>query len=235
MPLYRMTPVPDEVFDEYLSQLSIGELKVFLVIIRQTLGYRKGKQYKGTDWISGKQLRQKTGCSNRSIAHAISRLVDRKLIRVVDSTGKELKSAKDRSGKQRLYFSQLLRRSDGLPYEHTSSTCEEKDIRPVKNLHSTTDTHTTDNQTTHHFVWNDYVNHLHDSPYRPHNIIAYFFEKKGLTFSSKDQADLAVERHLEAAKKVQHFSDTQITKTVTYLLNVFPRFTVGTIYKHLTS
>lgn len=235
MQLYRMTPIPDEVFDQYLRQLSLGELKVLLVIMRQTLGYRHNGQFKERDWISGKQLRQKTGCSNRTIAQAITSLTKRKLIRVQDRNGNELKNAKARAGKHRLYFCQIMRGSGACSYDLFTPTDEEMDARPVKKIHATTDTHTTDNTTTSKFVWKKYIRALHNSSYRPHNIIGYFFEKKGLNFSNKHQADLAVERHLEAAKKVQHFSDTQIIRTVSYLINAFPRFTVETIYKHLTT
>ena len=64
------TPVPNVILDSYLKQLNSTELKVLLVVIRQTLGWadRRGMfGRKETDWISGSQLKQKTGSSKRAI------------------------------------------------------------------------------------------------------------------------------------------------------------------------
>ena len=101
------TPVPNAILDVYLKKLNNTELKVLLVIIRQTLGWidRNGKYgRKETDWISGSQLQQKTGCSKRAISSAIDLLSQKKLIEVLDDYGTVLNTGGLRQGKMRLYY-----------------------------------------------------------------------------------------------------------------------------------
>lgn len=101
------TSVPNVVFDLYLKDLNLAELKVLLVIIRQTLGW-KDKQTKSerkeSDWISGSQLALKTGASKRAINNAIRILVEKKLIDVLDEAGNLLDSPEKRKGQQKLFF-----------------------------------------------------------------------------------------------------------------------------------
>lgn len=101
------TSVPNAVFDLYLKDLNIAELKVLLVIIRQTLGW-KDKQTKSErkecDWISGSQLTLKTGASKRAINSAIHILVEKELIDVLDVAGNLLDSPEKRKGKSKLFF-----------------------------------------------------------------------------------------------------------------------------------
>lgn len=102
----QTTPVPNIFFDVFLRQLKGTELKVLLVIIRQTLGWADSKSKIGRkeqDWISGSQLEEKTGLSRRAISLAIDVLVKRELIEVSDGLN-ALKEARDRRGKARLYF-----------------------------------------------------------------------------------------------------------------------------------
>jgi len=104
----RTTPVPNIIFDRYLRELNSSEMKVLLVVIRQTLGWadRRGMYgRKESDWISGSQLREKTGSSERAITSAIETLVMKKLIEVHDDRGHILSYSKDRQGKTRLYYS----------------------------------------------------------------------------------------------------------------------------------
>ncbi len=101
------TPVPNVILDIYLKELSFAELKVLLVVIRQTLGWadRRGMfGRKETDWISGSQLRQKTGSSKRAITSAIDLLVRKKLIEILDEQGNILDHPEKRQGKTKLFF-----------------------------------------------------------------------------------------------------------------------------------
>ena len=102
------TPVPNVIFDIYMKELNSTELKVLLVVIRQTLGWADRRGIYGRkeiDWISGSQLRAKTGSSERAITSAIETLVMKKLIEVHDDRGHTLSYSKDRQGKTRLYYS----------------------------------------------------------------------------------------------------------------------------------
>ena len=107
-----MTPVPNELFDVHLPHLKPGELKVLLVVVRQTLGFVKhkgSKERKTRDWISRSQLVQKTGCSKMTVSQSIASLVQKRLIAVVDRSGRPLSRPQDRKGKSRLYFQLTLR------------------------------------------------------------------------------------------------------------------------------
>jgi hypothetical protein len=101
------TPVPNALFDNHLKGLHLAELKVLLVIIRQTLGWEDKKTKNGRkdlDWISNSQLVQKTGCSPRAINVAVQQLVIKDLIRVLSIKGELLDSPEKRRGQPKLYF-----------------------------------------------------------------------------------------------------------------------------------
>ena len=105
MKLIRTTPVPNRVFDEHLYHLGMSELKVLLVIIRKTLGWKgEGNGRKQRDWISSEQLSRLTGVSKRAISGAISSLLSKKLIQVTGTGNRPLTSSSERRGQSRLYF-----------------------------------------------------------------------------------------------------------------------------------
>lgn len=103
--MQNTTPVPNTVF-EYIPSLSEAELKLYLIILRQTLGWKekKTKERKVYDWISASQFQKKTGLSRRAIGLATRSLSFRNLILVADEHGKVLHTPKDRKGKIRLYY-----------------------------------------------------------------------------------------------------------------------------------
>lgn len=101
------TPVPNVFFDVHLKELKQAELKVLLVVIRQTLGWadRRGTLgRKEIDWISGSQLQQKTGNSKRAITHATDTLIKKKLIEILDVDGNILDNPEKRQGKTKLFY-----------------------------------------------------------------------------------------------------------------------------------
>jgi phage replication O-like protein O len=81
------TPVPDELFDELLAELSGAELKVLLYICRRTFGFKKesdtislnqmihGIQRKDTTWLD-----KGTGLSRDSVTRALKDLEQRGVI-----------------------------------------------------------------------------------------------------------------------------------------------------------
>ncbi|MBL0047078.1 MAG: replication protein [Bacteroidetes bacterium] len=90
-----------------MKELKLAELKVLLIIIRQTLGWadKRGRSgRKEIDWISSSQLCQKTGCSKRSITSATDVLVRRNLITIFDECNNILNSPEKRQGKTKLYY-----------------------------------------------------------------------------------------------------------------------------------
>ncbi|HEU4718206.1 MAG TPA: hypothetical protein VFU15_10245 [Bacteroidia bacterium] len=104
--LYYTTPVPRAVFD-LIPALNESELKVLLVVIHKTLGWKSEKTHTGRkecDWISGKQFQKGTGLSDRAISKATASLVAQKWLIVMDDCGKVLETPQERKGKTRLYF-----------------------------------------------------------------------------------------------------------------------------------
>ncbi len=103
----NVTPVPNILFDVYLSEFKKSHLKIFLVVVRQTLGWKDEKtklKRKMHDWISNSQLRKKTKISKRGITRATDDLVKKNLIEVLDCDGNLLDTSELRKGKKRLYY-----------------------------------------------------------------------------------------------------------------------------------
>lgn len=103
----QTTPVPNVLFDLLLKDLKASELKILLVIIRQTIGWVDKKEKggrKSRDWISTSQLERKTGSSRRAISSGLASLVQMRLIKITDERGFPLDQANERKGKVRLYY-----------------------------------------------------------------------------------------------------------------------------------
>lgn len=101
------TPVPNEIFDVYVRELKPGELKVLLVIVRQTLGYvvsKKNKQRRVRAWLSQLRLTQLTGLSRKAISQAIAGLVERNIILVTDEENNALVAPDERKHHRKLFF-----------------------------------------------------------------------------------------------------------------------------------
>lgn len=100
------TPVPNVVFDRHLPTLTESELKILLIIIRQTYGWadkRTGGR-KTRDRITHSQFVMKTGLSRRVISKAINNLVLKELISITDYQGTHLHTTLNRKGKSFLLY-----------------------------------------------------------------------------------------------------------------------------------
>lgn len=109
--MHNTTFVPNYFFDVLLPKLSPAEMKVVLVIIRQTNGWvckRTGGRKK-SDRISYLQFVRKTGLSKRAISTTVGLLICRGLIEVKDMKGTVLTNPADRRGARTLYYSFLTR------------------------------------------------------------------------------------------------------------------------------
>jgi len=94
-------PIPNALFYVHLKDLKLSEIKVLLTVIYQA--YSNGNPLQ-CDWISGEQLKVKTGGSRRAISSAIGLLVQRGLIEVTDRQGNILRESVRRKGKTKLFF-----------------------------------------------------------------------------------------------------------------------------------
>lgn len=100
------TPLPNVIVDRHLKLLTFSELKILLVIIRQTYGWvdRQTGKRKVRDRITHQQFKEKTGLSKRTITRNLKKLVSRNLISVGDQNGRMLFLAEERRGKAFLYY-----------------------------------------------------------------------------------------------------------------------------------
>jgi phage replication O-like protein O len=81
------TPIPDEVFDDLLADLTGSELKVLLYICRRTFGFKKdsdsfslSQMINGIVAKDGKVLDRGTGLSRDSVARGVKSLVAKNII-----------------------------------------------------------------------------------------------------------------------------------------------------------
>lgn len=98
-----IVPVPNVVLDHLMPTLRDTELRVLLVVIRQTLGWqeqngdmRTGNQRKWRDYISHSQLCRKTGRASAAVSAAVDSLIRQNLIVVEDVAGRQLYTPEDR-------------------------------------------------------------------------------------------------------------------------------------------
>lgn len=100
-------PVPTVLIDAVLPTLKDTELRVLLVVVRQTLGWRSDSRsgYKERDWMTHSQLMRRTNRASEAVSRAVDCLVQRGLIIVENAAGAPLKSAEERRRSLgRLYF-----------------------------------------------------------------------------------------------------------------------------------
>ncbi len=81
------TPVPDELFDEQLPDLSGAELKVLLYIVRRTFGFKResdnislSQMLNGLRTRDGRVLDRGVGLSKKTLLQAIKSLEEQNII-----------------------------------------------------------------------------------------------------------------------------------------------------------
>ena len=83
-------PIPTRLVDEVMPRLRDTELRVLLVVVRQTLGWQEGPDpmhRKERDWLTQSQLMRRTGRASAAVARAVDALVRDGLIEVLDRAG----------------------------------------------------------------------------------------------------------------------------------------------------
>lgn len=79
----RIVPLPRQII-ERLPFLKDSDIRLLLLVVSQTIGYGKER-----DWISQAWFKEKAGLSSASVSGAIDLLVRRRLIRVTNEEGFE--------------------------------------------------------------------------------------------------------------------------------------------------
>ena len=131
------------ILDDLLPCLKDVELRVVLIVVRQTLGWVEDPETgrrKERDWISRSQIMQKAGRGHASVSSAIETLVRTRIIEARDADGKLLSSGKERSGNRIFYRLNLEARRSSLPV-NKSARAARKPVQkvdgfaqPVQNL-----------------------------------------------------------------------------------------------------
>jgi hypothetical protein len=102
------TQIPNHILDDLLPHLGDAELKVILIITRQTLGWIEDPETgrrKDRDWISVHQMAMKTGMGERSVNRAVASLVNAKLIETYAEDGTQLFTPMERKfAGSRIYY-----------------------------------------------------------------------------------------------------------------------------------
>ena len=102
------TSVPNGLLDRVMPTLRDTELRVLLVVVRQTLGWQASPgtaQRKERDWLTQSQLMRRTGRASEAISRAVDGLVRGGLIDVLDRAGTPLTTpAERRRHLGRLYY-----------------------------------------------------------------------------------------------------------------------------------
>lgn len=90
-------PIPNALFDLVLPTLKDTELRVLLIVMRQTWGWRKSRTaYVERDWISRALFCRRTGRASEAISGAVATLVEKELIAVEDTAGNSLATSEAR-------------------------------------------------------------------------------------------------------------------------------------------
>jgi len=132
------TQISNDLLDNQLRTLTGSELKIALVILRQTIGFidpNDKKKRKSRDWISQRFFMNKTGLSGRSVSSAIASLISKNLIIVTNTKGSKLHHIKQRRGTPRLYYASTL-----VLVNRQQTTSDVLDKKEVKKLHTTKQT-----------------------------------------------------------------------------------------------
>ena len=109
MQYQQTTQVPNLLFDLHLPELSFSELKLMLIIIRQTYGWKaKNGKRKQRDRITYGQFSTKTGLSKRIISETVQSLILKQLIIVTDYYENNIHLPQQRKGKVSIYYAPNL-------------------------------------------------------------------------------------------------------------------------------
>uniref|UniRef100_UPI003750FDD7 hypothetical protein n=1 Tax=Armatimonas sp. TaxID=1872638 RepID=UPI003750FDD7 len=78
--------IPSAILDRWMPKLKDTELRILLLVARQTIG-RSGKE---VDWLAHSQLRKRTGRASEAVSAAVDSLIQKGLLEVFTVTGERL-------------------------------------------------------------------------------------------------------------------------------------------------
>jgi hypothetical protein len=99
-------PLPAAVVDEWLPRLTGSQLKLLLVVVRQTEGFRDpatGRR-KAEDWLTHRRLMHLTGCASQAVSGSVDALARVGLVRVRAAGGGSADTPQHRRAATRLLY-----------------------------------------------------------------------------------------------------------------------------------
>jgi phage replication O-like protein O len=127
MNILNTTPISNIFFDNLIPTLTGAELKILLIVLRQTDGWHKER-----DKMTYTQIQEKTGLSRRVIADTIQNLINKKLIVVTDYQKNTLENTVDRKGKILIFYSSPLARCA----ENSTNLCRKQQLPVQKSAYN---------------------------------------------------------------------------------------------------
>ncbi len=119
LPAPNYTQAPNVLFDELFKTLSEGDLRVVLVLVRQTFGW-----HKPFDRISLSQIAEKTGMAKPSVCRSLGTLIKKGLVQK-----KKFGSA----GQERCYYSLVMEEQKGDPVDPSDGIENEEEMELISN------------------------------------------------------------------------------------------------------
>jgi len=243
------TPTPNWLYNGEMKKMNETELKIVLIVTRQTLGWYDEitGDRKKQDRISQKQFMEKSGKSNRAVSTAIENCLENGWIEAYDIKGNPLHTPQERKGKKIIYrlgnmFLSKINPSrnnpqDKKPVKKVHRTCEESSQVPVKKVHISKETlkkETLINSVAHATGWDfeKTLKEMKTSKRRDLQIIALYWEYKGYKFTNRQQFQPALKRELRPAQNLVGYSDEDICGVMDWLIeNSDIKWTLETIHK----
>lgn len=100
------TPTPNIIFNGLMRKMTDTEFRIVMLVVRATLGWEADKETgmrKTEDWISSRQLKEKTGRQSGALSKAIDKCVLEDWIEARSKNGEILDTKGKRKGKN-IYF-----------------------------------------------------------------------------------------------------------------------------------
>ena len=106
MSIPNTTPTPNIIFNGLMRKMNDTEFRIVMLVVRATLGWEADKETgmrKVEDWISSRQLKEKTGRHSGALSSAIDKCISEGWIEARDKNGELLDTKGKRKGKN-IYF-----------------------------------------------------------------------------------------------------------------------------------
>lgn len=225
------TRIANEIMEALVGIRVSGEARQVLdLIFRKTYGFQKKE-----DAISLSQFCLFTHMRDNDVCRAIKKLVTMNMISKKASGLANIYAInKDFSSWRPLAKKRVVSNIANKPSQKSESALAKK--RDTKETITKERKIKTAEQSSAPYKWEEYLEKLETYPERRDlHVIGFYFREKGLRFETREQAQIAVRRHLRAAKSAKEFSDRQIVSACEKAKTDYKDlFTIETIVKILT-